>query len=106
MCELNNRTKEATLGNFVPNPYRYYFKRNTETGKLVYLVFFFSFDEIYYTSFYWVSETGLRLSVKEDLRLSVKIVEHRMMAIVGRAACNRLQVFYSRAVDTNDHLKT
>ena len=35
VCELNNRTKEAAPGDLVPSSYRYYFKRNTETGKLV-----------------------------------------------------------------------
>lgn len=65
VCELNNRTKEATPGDFVPNPYRYYFKRNTETGKLVALVCLF-FSMKFITP---VLLRTLRPSVKEDLLL-------------------------------------
>jgi len=34
-CELNNRTKEARPEDFVPNPDRYYFKRDKHRGKLM-----------------------------------------------------------------------
>ena len=32
-CEMNNRTKEARPEDFVPNPDRYYFKRDMNRGK-------------------------------------------------------------------------
>ena len=35
MCELNNRTKEARPEDFVPNPYRYYFRRDWKRGELI-----------------------------------------------------------------------
>ena len=33
VCELNNRTKEARPGDFVPDSKRYYFKRTAKSGK-------------------------------------------------------------------------
>lgn len=35
VCELNNRTKEARPGDFIPDWHRYYFRRNNGMGEFV-----------------------------------------------------------------------
>ncbi|CAH3179058.1 unnamed protein product [Porites lobata] len=36
VCKLNNRTKEARPGDFVPDSKRYYFKRTAKSGKILF----------------------------------------------------------------------
>ena len=40
ICELSNRTKEARPEDYVPNPERFYFKRDYKRGLYIFFVFF------------------------------------------------------------------